>query len=350
MSIPVQGGAGTTANLIAGQGAQPSSKGGDAIVTAGDAGSTYGKGGNVLISAGSCATQASAGHISLITGIKTELPFTANEIRIDPYGSLLIGSLSGNVATLSAGLPGQAVTSAGANVQPTWAYPAGSLSPAITGFRDDFINQAGTASVTAAASVTGDTGWNINVIAGGTSTWGETAGTFTNPGIATMATPATNGDGTVLFKSSGVGALGSNTGWDSHFIVKISSTTSVCVRIGFQAGTTTSPPANGIYVEYDTGNTGNTNTDFTWVTTSASTPNYSTSNAIAADTAFHDFRIQSTTAGTILFSVDGGTQTAITTDVTASALVPFIQIIPRTGTSVTASIDFVSYAAPTTRT
>jgi len=54
-------------------------------------------------------------------------------------------------------------------------------------------------------------------------------------------------------------------------------------------------------------------------------------------------------AGTILFSVDGGTETSISTDVPTVGLDVFIQLISRTGIR-DMFIDFISYSATTGRT
>lgn len=89
---------------------------------------------------------------------------------------------------------------------------------------------------------------------------------------------------------------------------------------------------------------------FNFVTRSSSTSNYSSLNSVAADTNFHHFKIRSTVAGTVRFSVDGGTETAISTDVSTGIMVPWVQLLTRTSGTALGTIDFYSYSAQTTRT
>ena len=229
----------------------------------------------------------------------------------------------------------------------------------VAGFREDFISN-GVASPGTIAAGTGvqayDTPWQVRPITGGTTgTIFPATGAFQNPGQILFTTVATSGDGLVLVKNEGsgaVGALGSAAGWEINMIFKLGQTTNCAVRAGVIAGGQfiTDPPTDGIYVEFDTANTGNTDTDFTWVTRKASTPNYSTSHAIAADTSFHHFRIRSTSAGTILFSVDGGTEASVATDVPTTVLTPCIQFLPRANGAVTLTFDFYSFMCATGRT
>jgi len=76
-------------------------------------------------------------------------------------------------------------------------------------------------------------------------------------------------------------------------------------------------------------------------------------NSIAADSSFHHFRIRSVVAGTILFSVDGGSETAISTNVPGFlvSLGPFMQgIVRQNSTGVIVFVDFYSFIARTGRT
>lgn len=226
----------------------------------------------------------------------------------------------------------------------------------VAGFREDFIsnNTSGT-SVTTLANFAFDSPWSaqdINSVAG---TLNAVAGTFANPGQLSMATGATGtGDGLCLTKPINLvalGALGSNAGWEMNCVFKLSQTTSCAMRIGFSSNGEfkVDPPTDGIWVEYDTANS-SSNTDFTWVTAVGSTNSYATTGSSGADTNFHHVRIRSTVSGTIGFTLDGGTEFTTTTDVTALALSPFIQVLTRTSSSKTLIVDFFSYMASTGRT
>ena len=226
-------------------------------------------------------------------------------------------------------------------------------SPAVAGFRDDFIaNPESSTAVTSGVTVVFDTCWQTHdLTVGGTIT--GVSGTFANPGICQIITGATGtGDGITLHKTAaGVGPLGplnANAGWEINLVFALAQTTNCAVRAGVCDGTSTSdPPNNGIYVEYDTANS-NTNTDFTLVTRSSSTSSYQAS-AVATDTSYHHIKIFSTVAGTIGMSVDGGTAVTTTTDVTASVMEPFVQIFTRTAAAKTLNLDFYSYMAATGR-
>jgi hypothetical protein len=145
--------------------------------------------------------------------------------------------------------------------------------------------------------------------------------------------------------------LGSNAGWQYDVIFQLASTSNICFRAGVCSAeqNAVDGPGNFIGVEYDTANA-NSNTDFTWKTTSATTSNYSTTNSKAADTSFHHVRFRSTTAGTILFSIDGGTETAVSTDVPTASMNVVVQLLTRTSSTASAVLDFVSYVAASGRT
>lgn len=235
----------------------------------------------------------------------------------------------------------------------------GPIGVGVVGFRDDFMSFSGGGSITTANALTSDTNWiDIQIVGGTQSVSQSTDATFTNPGNVKITTSATSGQGFAMFKgnsaggSAQVGALGSNSGWELHIIVKLGQTTSCCLRIGAaKSGQAASDaPTDGIYFEYDTANTGNTDTKFTGVTRSGSTSAYINTHSIAADTSFHHFRIRSTVSGTIGFTVDGGTEDTTTTDVTSAVLTPFLQLLTRTSSTANATIDYFSYIAVISRT
>jgi hypothetical protein len=225
--------------------------------------------------------------------------------------------------------------------------------PNRVGFVDDFMNAQAVASITTTTTVFGDTPWTAHdILVAATMTTPNSS--FTNPGQATLTTGATgSGDGLGLTKgASPLGVLAANAGWEMHIIFALSQTTLCAIRIGAceNGGYQLDPPTDGCWVEYDTANA-NSNADYTFVTAKASAYNYSISNSKAVDTSFHHVRIRSISAGTILFMIDNGTETVITTDVpTGMLLQPFIQILTRTSASKSLVMDFFSYIAASGRT
>lgn len=238
----------------------------------------------------------------------------------------------------------------------TTAYvDANFKGPGITGFREDFIANPESASViSTGTTVVFDTCWQAHqLLVNGTLT--GISGTFTNPGICQMTTGATGtGDGLTLHKDQAtigpLGILGGNAGWEIDLVFQLVQITACALRIGVSDGSSlTDPPNNGMWVEFDTANTGNTDADFTLVTRSSSVSAY-TKSTVAADTNFHSVKIFSTVAGTISMTVDGGSVLTTTTDVSISVMEPFIQVLTRTAGAKSLNMDFYSYTAKTGRT
>ena len=225
------------------------------------------------------------------------------------------------------------------------------------GFKEDFLGGSGSAAVTTSAATGFDVTWSAAQIVGGTQSLVAQNGTYANPGLTLWTTSAVSGQGVALSRGGGGGSAGplgnlaAQGGWEVNIILALAATTLVCVRAGVCTGgqQVSDAPSGGIYVEYDTANVGNTNANFTYVTRSASSPTYSTTNSVAADTSFHKFRIRSVVAGTILFSTDNGTETAISATVPTTNMMAFIQLISRTTAAKAMSVDFYSYAAINTR-
>lgn len=226
------------------------------------------------------------------------------------------------------------------------------------GFVDDFL-QTPASSVTAAALWQADTAWVAIQVAGGTQTPSQQNGvsTFTNPGQTRFVTSAVSGQGVVIYKGNNtngngtLGPLGSSAPWEFNIIFSLAATTTICVRAGavLAGQAVADAPTAWFGVEYDTANVGNTDTKFTYVTRTGGSPSYSTTGAVNVDTSFHRFRIRSAVAGTILFSTDGGAETAISSTVSTGNMSPFFQLITRTTGAATANLDYFSYAAVNTR-
>jgi hypothetical protein len=155
-----------------------------------------------------------------------------------------------------------------------------------------------------------------------------------------------------IYKGANIGPfgnLGGNAGWDCHMILKQSAGTGFAFRAGLVGSgqRVGDAPTSGIWVRFD--NASN-DTQYTFETRAASTSTTSTTNSVANDTNFHHFRIRSTAAGTILFSVDGGTETSVATNVPTTAQMPCVQVLNRGGAAVTLTLDFFSFSSTTTRT
>lgn len=314
-----------------------------------------------ILLTGNVFTVSGATHTSYLFAIdvstNTQLPYAKNTQVLPKVTSSFPSHQFAQGSTLQDASTGS-IWTVGSNGT-TWAVPGGVGQAS---FADDFLHCISVTIATSAAvginEMAGDTNWAILGIVGTTSTIGSQDGSFSNPGEVVLTADATSGHGIVLGKGgasfrAALGAVGSNAGWEVNFVVKVASTASIAIRAGlFKSGAQVNadPPTDGMWIEYDTANTGNTDTDFTWVTRSASTPTYSIVNAVAADTNFHHFKIRSTTAGTILFSVDGGTETSIATNVSTATMTLGIQAISRTSATKAVVVDFVSYLATTGRT
>lgn len=231
-------------------------------------------------------------------------------------------------------------------------------------FIDDFLSPGINTTISGTVNIAGQTGtWGAAPITGGTTgTIDGSLGTFLNPGQVTLTTPATSGDGLGMWSSfnglGGLGDLGSNAGWQADFWIKTPATiTNYAFRIGFvtsNAGNVASPSA-GIWVEYDTANTGKSNSDWTLVTVAGSSANYVASAVSPVASTWYHFRISCSAAGTInlqVASANGSLGTAVSssTDVpTGVNLQICTQIFPRSNAAVTTIIDRTSYVAATQR-
>jgi len=230
--------------------------------------------------------------------------------------------------------------------------------PSIVGFRDDFIYGDVGAAISTVGNFKGDTIWaTLQIVAAGTISASTNAATFANPGNATITTGASSGNGGVIYKTGGtsssatLGALGSNAGWELNFIFNLPSAASVAIRCGtcIAGQNAADSPTAGIYCEYDTANTGNTNTDYTLVTRNASTSTYAASSSAPNTAGYDHIRLFSTVAGTISMQVNGGTVVTSSTNVSTAIQGIFIQLLTRTSGAKVMILDFASYEAATGR-
>lgn len=292
-----------------------------------------------------------------------------------PTGDVLTADGSGNVqdsgTLLSSLAPKASPALTGAPTAPTQAAFDNSTKIAtdayadnnfkgvsVAGFRDDFLYGDVGASIGTVGTFKGDTIWTtLQIVAAATISASTNAATFANPGNATITTGTSSGNGAVVYKTGGtsstatLGALGSNAGWEMNFVFNLPSSGNIAIRVGtcIAGQNAGDAPTAGMYCEYDTANTGNSNTGYTLVTRNASTSSYA-GNTTAPNTSGYDhIRIFSTVAGTISMQVNGGTIVTSSTNVSTAAQGIFLQLLTRTGSGKVMILDFVSYMAATGR-
>lgn len=230
-----------------------------------------------------------------------------------------------------------------------------------TWFKEDWMS-GGSTTVNATIGISFDTAWFIAPITGGTTgTGASAAGTIQNPGQYLVTTPAVSGQGIGIYGGSAgtFGPLGSITGWIMDAWVVLPATiTNYCVRVGvvLAGQQLADPPTAGMYWEYDTANTGNTDTKWTLVSRNASTSSYQVSLVTPTASHVYHLRIQGVASGQITGSVGdnngalGANVTNITTNVnTAGAMLRAIHVIPRTTAAVTLLYDAYNMQIPSGR-
>jgi hypothetical protein len=177
------------------------------------------------------------------------------------------------------------------------------------------------------------------------------AGIANHPGILrlTASGAAVSGDGVEVdlggnsFNGmAGLLALSNLAEWDAYFVVRLGTTSNIRFRCGFGGAMSGGSPADFIGIRYDTSLS---DTGWKGEARASGTPT-TTSNLATADTSFHTFRIRCTSAGTILFSIDGGTELSLASGLPASsvAFVPqFVAVATASNPSFTLDIDYFSF-------
>jgi len=221
------------------------------------------------------------------------------------------------------------------------------INPGITHIDEEFfwnIANVGTGA--------GLYGWTVNVI-GAQSNCNSNG--YVDPGATTVhdgeyqiVTDATaaHGCAAALGRSNAslndpFVALDTTTNYDSIFIFKLSTTTTISALVGFVNTNNVQLPTNQIAVRFD--NTGVTkcgatqttacaDTNFTFVTCKAAACQESTTNSIAATSAnYVKVRIRSTVAGSWAFSICSGDGCTLGTETTlsnGSSQVPSVEMSP----------------------
>lgn len=230
-----------------------------------------------------------------------------------------------DVTGLQAALDGKA---AATHVHPEYA-PRG---PTVLWIEDDFV------SGTTTSGTVGALGWSYT---NGTLAV-QSGGVSAHPGVVnrvTGGTAATNA--TMTLRSGTIGATQTAESFDATWVLRLASNdTDTAVRIGLtEAGTIANPPTNGMYIE-------KLYADTAWfaVCRAAGTETRTATGITIASTPWPRIRIRRVGASTIGFSIDGGTEITITTNIPASGIVlnPFVQIVNQTAVSKSIEIDYFS--------
>lgn len=246
----------------------------------------------------------------------------------------------------------------------TTAYVDQSCVSGAEAFLEDDFTTANSATVSASAGYSAETGWSVAPITGGTTgTLAGAASTIQNPGQVVITTTAVSGQGISLYKGGGannaspLGILGANTGWQLDYWFVIPATiTNYCVRVGVAVAgqQIADAPSGGFWLEFDTANA-SSNTNFELRTVNASTSNYVSSGVAPTASHVYHVRFTSTVAGTIkcqLGDNNGALGAAFTTSTdvdTTHACLPIIQVLPRTTAAVTLNVDRYSHLLVTGR-
>jgi len=265
-------------------------------------------------------------------------------VCFDAHSHTLAGDVTGDMgSTTVAGIRGRNVSSAAPSDGQAlvWSASESQWKPAtvsgggfnplddtVLWFREDFPNTSTT------SGQIGTYGWAASWSSGGSISSVSKTGSSPFKRAYRLETGTSSGGHTFIFLGSTgssatvLGALGSYGSWDSIFSFRNNSTasTGMVLFVGYIIGSSGTPGGGAstgrIGVEYDTSR-GDTNFMFVACNGTNCTRQ---SSGVPFDTAWHKLRIRSQTAGTILFSLDGGTEVSINTNVSTAALAPIFGI------------------------
>ena len=213
----------------------------------------------------------------------------------------------------------------------TWTLQAGGSSVSVhdqtrIDLTDEFVAVATSGSV-------GSLGWNIS-----NGTGSGTLAYQTNPGAARwgvmrVSSGASNGDNTGL-ALGGVSAVDATTNWEAQWIISPVSVTSVQYVIGItNLGAIAS---NYIGMRFDSA------TDTNWKFEACASSTCSTTDSGVAVTAgnWYRFRLRTTSSGTYLLSVNGGSETSISTNVPTTSNMRLTAVVQtKTGSAKDLDVD-----------
>ena len=201
---------------------------------------------------------------------------------------------------------------------------------------DEFLGTTSTGGL-----INGGLGFTINGTGGtGSVITSSPTGTY---GVWQCATDTTNGHNCDFSQVTAPYTIWGNKTFDIQFRAAISATTSISFFGGVSVGNAGEANSDYLGIGYDTSQG---TPDTTYMCVAAKSAGGVTRTSIAAapavDTGFHTFRIRSTTAGTILCSVDGSAETTVTGAAVpnTNALSPDFSVITRTTAARNFQADF----------
>lgn len=219
-----------------------------------------------------------------------------------------------------------------------WGNP--SMHPKQIVLKDEFAG----GGITVANGI-GELGWQ-----GLAGTVTQPTSVFPNIGLLQLATGGTAGNGANLSLGATANAvngnLGGNTNWEATFIFKLGSIAAEIFHIGFTNNNTlTTNDPNGVYLTY---NTDRGDTAFTYICKSGAVET-KVSSGIAADTNFHTVRMKSTTAGVVVFTLDGANSQTLSTNVPTATVGPFLMLETRENVAKNIQFDYFLFNMTATR-
>lgn len=242
------------------------------------------------------------------------------------------------------------------------------IAPTVFNLKDEFMF----AQYTSSTQSVGQLAWSLAFTTQANNTNGGYADAVTvhNGLYDLQANSGSAGDAVIMTLGSATSRrtlwnMSTNTGWDSIWIFKQTSSSAVSILVGF-GGASVAVQAPTVWggVRFDNTTTsvcgaaqnascGDTN--YTFVTCSAAaTCTESTTNSIAVSTTnYIKFRLRSTVAGTWLFSICGGdnctlgTETSIATTIPNSVMSPFVRILTSDTNAKTLEMDLFQYVVAT---
>jgi len=218
----------------------------------------------------------------------------------------------------------------------------------IFSLKDDF----GTSGASTSNAI-GQLGWTkTELTVGGCANLEKYTGSWPNLGVTRITTNATSGNGCALSLgasgSSLLGNLSVNPGWAALFIVKLETTSSTKVRIGFGDDPGNASPQNGIWFRYNS----LVDTFLTMETCTSGVCSTKVSTTIPSNDRFMKFWIYSVAAGQVLFNFDGreiAQPYSLNANVPTANMNPMIQIINNANLAQNLQIDYFLYAQRVSR-
>ena len=207
---------------------------------------------------------------------------------------------------------------------------------------DDFLGGTNT------SGQVGQNGWNFGAIAGTNTLSQSIVAEANHYGIAKLTTgSAAAGNGIAMWLgNSAITLLNLDTTiWDMFCVFQLGQTTATRFRAGFHNENASVLGSGGNFLRYDT-NATYADTNFKYECRNLSTSTV-VDSGIAADTNWHTLRMRST-GGTINFSLDGGVESAISTNIKSNAY-PEVWLCTDTTAAKTASIDAYKLALNVSR-